>query len=632
MFQEMMRFGLVELTDVPIDEDSATTRPSTAACVQAVESRLSEVRDTLAVLDRLFPEKKPLFSFRRETTAAERDRVLAEAPALRGVVSEIKAADDALNRLRAEENRLKNLKTALLPWIALDMDVSLTGTRHVRFQLGTVPAATDTAALGAAIERDAPLAVLEEQGADNENRYFLLSVHESEEASALGIVKSYGWNRIQFKDASGSPKSVMSGIDGRIGTIAHERKSHIDDIGGKAGHRRDLEVLHDLLAMERDREAAIGRLAATRKTFLLEGWVPAEEALKLASRLEKRFACHIRLTDPAPDEPTPVAGRSNAFTEGIQPVMNMYGTPSSLEIDPSAVTMPFFIFFFGIIISDAGYGAILALGSFLVLRMFKLEAPVRRFAKLILYSGLATIVCGVLFGGYFGIEALADSALWFNPGTEEGKNRMMVFTLFLGVLHLFTGHMMKAANLIRRGLLLDALFDVAFPVVMYAGFAMAVLPNVPGLDPVMTAGVSALGVKVLVVGLALSIIVAGRKNRSVFGRIFGGLPKIYDIISFLGDVLSYLRLLALSMSGAILGGLFNGMGTNGSLAFKLTAGLLILLFGHVINFAMGILGAFVHSCRLQYLEFFSKFLEGGGEAFRPLQPNTAYITIKQEDD
>jgi V/A-type H+-transporting ATPase subunit I len=167
---------------------------------------------------------------------------------------------------------------------------------------------------------------------------------------------------------------------------------------------------------------------------------------------------------------------------------------------------------------------------------------------------------------------------------------------------------------------------------MFTGFAMTVLPYVPGLDPAMTAAVSAMGLYVFAVGVALVLLTSGRKSKSLIGKIFGGLPRLYDIIGFLGDVLSYMRLLALCLAGGILSGLVNDMASDlGNIVARVVGGTILLLFGHGINFAMGILGAFVHSCRLQYLEFFSKFLEGGGTPFRPFGPRTQYIVMKQED-
>jgi len=148
----------------------------------------------------------------------------------------------------------------------------------------------------------------------------------------------------------------------------------------------------------------------------------------------------------------------------------------------------------------------------------------------------------------------------------------------------------------------------------------------------MTAPISATGLYVFIVGTSLVVLTAGRKSKSLFGKIFGGLPRLYDIVGFLGDTLSYMRLLALCLAGGILGGLINGMASDlGNIVARILGGTVLLLFGHSINFAMSVLGAFVHSCRLQYLEFFSKFLEGGGKPFRPFGPRTQYTVMKQED-
>lgn len=654
LLSELMRFGAIELEEsVPEGEAGPGTASPSAAGegsgigagyvplrhlddpkgVLETEALVVESAGALEVLSRHAPEKKSLFSVRRGMTHRHMNEVSAGRNGILKDIRAIRQLEAGLHELKAEEGRIRGKLDFLAPWSGIGMDLSQDGTRLTRMQAGTLPALFPMETLTASLAQVAPASVVNRVAGNKDMQFCLAVWHLEEDAKVPSLLKDAGWNRLNFKEIPGIPEDVIASLKVRLDDIALLKKSEMKAIRDLSIARRDIEDLHDALLMERDRRKAAERLVATGKVFLLRGWVPADQCDRLESRLTKNHICHFEKETPGEEDEVPVLVRNNGLTEAIRPVMDMYGTPSPKEIDPNFLTMPFFAVFFGLIMSDAGYGLILVAASGFALWRYKMEAPVRRLAKLVLYCGLTTVFWGMMFGGFLGIPAFADRALWFNPGEEGGTEKLMVWCLLFGVIHLFTGMGLKAANLIRRHHYMDALCDVGFPYIMFSGFAMTVLPNVPGLDPVMTAPVSAIGLYVLIIGIALVVATSGRKSKSLAGRILGGLPRLYDIIGFLGDVLSYMRLLALSLAGGILGGLITGMATGfGSLAARLVGGTLLLLLGHGINFAMSLLGAFVHSCRLQYLEFFSKFLEGGGKPFRPFGPVTRYIVLKQEDE
>jgi V/A-type H+/Na+-transporting ATPase subunit I len=644
----LMRFGAIQVQEMdPGEQGSAESASAGFAGVPVpsmmlqdgrkdlleTERQLASAKGALEVLSRHAPEKKPLFAVRRriamqflDATAANRAALLDEAGAIRQVESDLDA-------LKAEEGRIRGRMDFLAPWSGIGLDLSLDGTRLTMMQAGTLPASFRLDGLSASLADAAPASAVARHSAGKDVQYCLAVWHRDEDAAVQGLLKEAGWNRLNFRDVPGKPEDVIASLGKRLEEIAPMKERLVESVRARAGSRGGIEELHDALLMERDRLNACGSLMATGKAFLLRGWVPCDLYDGLANRLTGKHICHIEREAAADEDEIPVLVRSNGFTEAIRPVMDMYGTPSPREIDPNFLTLPFFAVFFGLIMSDAGYGLILTCASGFALWRFKMEGPARRFAKLVLFCGIMTVFWGAMFGGFLGIPAFADHALWFNPSGEGGTERLMVWCLLFGVIHLFTGMGLKAANLIRRRQYLDAVCDVGFPYIMFTGFGMTVLPNVPGLDPVLTSPVSAVGLYVMALGTALVVATAGRKSRSLAGKLLGGLPRLYDIIGFLGDVLSYMRLLALSLAGGILGGLITGMATGfGSLAARLAGGTVLLLLGHGINFAMSLLGAFVHSCRLQYLEFFSKFLEGGGKPFRPFGPVTRYIVLKQEDE
>ena len=191
---------------------------------------------------------------------------------------------------------------------------------------------------------------------------------------------------------------------------------------------------------------------------------------------------------------------------------------------------------------------------------------------------------------------------------------------------------MQALNLIRRKQYLDAVFDVLFVYIMNTGFVLLLLPYAPGLSIPGDSSIVQAGKYVFITGVILILLTQGRKSKNIIGKIFGGIPKLYDIIGFFGDCLSYIRILALGLASAIIGDIVNTLSFSfgGMFLIKFIFAALILVVGHIINFALNALGAFVHSCRLQFLEFFGKFLEGGGEPFIPFKAKTKYIIVKHE--
>jgi V/A-type H+-transporting ATPase subunit I len=310
----------------------------------------------------------------------------------------------------------------------------------------------------------------------------------------------------------------------------------------------------------------------------------------------------------------------------------MYGAPSSREIDPSPVLMPFFVLFFGIMLGDGGYGLLLTAVSIFILNKKQLEDSTRKFMKLIMYCGIATIFWGAMLGSWFGIESLSGTALWLVPTRDT--EALMSWSLVFGIIHMYSGLFLKAINLIRRKQVLDAVFDVLFMYILFTGFILSVLSFAPGVDPNsdVVLRLTKIGNILFIVGAALVVLTAGRKSKKIFGKIFGGLGKLYDVVGFMGDTLSYMRLLAIGLAGSIISTIVNSMAGSlgGNIIMTVLGGGLIIISGHAINIGMGLLGAFVHSCRLQYLEFFGKFLEGGGQYFRPFKADTKYIVVKPD--
>jgi V/A-type H+-transporting ATPase subunit I len=394
--------------------------------------------------------------------------------------------------------------------------------------------------------------------------------------------------------------------------------------------RAAIEVLYDVLSMEKNRIEAAEKVLKTNKAFLIKGWLPQKLSDSAKKYLESNYTVSVEIEEPQEDEAFPVLLENKGLAEAGEPVLRMYSLPDSREIDPNVVMTPFFVMFFGLMLSDGGYGIILSVLSAIILWRFKLQDNTRKFMKLMFFCGLSTMFWGLMFGGWFGISALVPYAVWFDM--VSNPELMLSWSLLFGVIHMYVGLALKAANLIRRGKYIDALFDAGFWYVFFTGAVLTLLPYAPAVNQETAAQLSNVGKYVLAAGAVLLILTQGRGKKGIIKKFFGGLSSLYDVIGFLSDILSYSRLLALGLATSIIAGIVNQMSVmfDMPIVLKVIVAAAILLIGHVINFGINVLGAYVHSCRLQYLEFFGKFFTGGGEPFSPLKANTKYIQLKYD--
>jgi len=267
------------------------------------------------------------------------------------------------------------------------------------------------------------------------------------------------------------------------------------------------------------------------------------------------------------------------------------------------------------------------------------------FIRMFLYCGISTVFWGVVFSSYFGdaVDAVSQTffgvhktipPLWFSPTTYPMK--MLVFSMVLGLLHLFTGLGMKMVQLLKKKQYLDAIYDCVFWLVLLTSSVVLLMSMQMFVDIIgvsyKVGGTAAKVAAVLAVASALGIIAtAGRESKNLFKRFLKGLYALYGITGYLGDVLSYSRLLALGLATGVIGTVINKMGAMaGSGVLKIVIFIVVFMVGHILNFAINILGAYVHTTRLQYVEFFGKFYEGGGRKFRPFQGITKYYKIKEK--
>ena len=413
------------------------------------------------------------------------------------------------------------------------------------------------------------------------------------------------------------------------------------------GKLDELKIYADYLSVEIDKAKAEDELGETDSVFVLDGWVPAEKAESISSALKKEsefIKIWISEVDAKKDKP-PTLYKDNKVLMPYQALGDSYSPPSYFETDPSPIMALFFFIFYGVMTADVGYGIILTVGALLFAKFSRPEKGMLSLVLLIGYSSISTIIWGVLFGSVFGLSfneigasfgimGLPDK-IWFNPMDEP--IRLMLLSLMFGAAHIMVGYAIHMYENIRNKRWTDAFFDDLFLIVTYVGVFILILwigNPVSGMFkvdayPEAFDGLLNIGLIVMGSGLVGTVLTKGRREKPFFMKIIIGLSGLYGIVNILSDVLSYARIFGLTIASCAIAFAFNiiiGMiGGFGPIGFA--AAIIIAIALHAFNMAMGVLSAYVHNARLQYLEFYGKFYIGEGKLFSPLGSHTEYVSV-----
>jgi V/A-type H+-transporting ATPase subunit I len=337
--------------------------------------------------------------------------------------------------------------------------------------------------------------------------------------------------------------------------------------------------------------------------------------------------CYIEVEQPGQGEEYPILLDNPKFVRPFEAITSMYSQPSINDIDPTLIMTPFYIIFFGIMVGDFAYGLIITAILGALIHKLKPGGTSGSIIWILFWGGVSTAVWGAVFGSYFGNlpQALGSwlfgegygvkfLGLWFDPLSDPML--MLIFSMFLGALHLFTGMGVKMYSLLRSGQIFEAIFDVGSWYILLVGLPLLFLGIFPGMY-------------LAILGAAMIVLTNGRSAKNPITKFLSGLLSLYGATGYLGDVLSYSRLLALGMATGVIAAVVNTMATLNAPGFvSAIACIAIVAFGTAFNIAINMLGAFVHTCRLQYIEFFGKFYEGGGEQFKPFRIKTKYVRVR----
>ncbi|MBR6410789.1 MAG: V-type ATP synthase subunit I [Clostridia bacterium] len=591
--------------------------------------QVAEISAVLPVLHKHAVKKKGgLFHVRRTLDLDEFAKSEACAKA-REAVEQSKGLIEKLTETRALISKTDTAIKALSVWEQYDLPLKFKGTKTVESALYSMPKPKDPEKVLNDLEQSG--CCCEPINLDPSGLYFSCLWLRKDEEPVLKALASAGATRASFKDYSKTPSATLEQLRKDLNGLMDREALIIKNLGVYAELIPDIETLYDLCETNRLVLHHRYKMLCLSNCCILSCWMPEPNTDKVLSVLDA-FDCAYETEDPEPEDTPPVLLKNNAFSKNYEYVVGMYAYPKYGSVDPTLVMSIFYFIIFGLMFADVGYGLFLTLGGFLGAKFLKPKEDTKKLLTMFGYCGISSVVCGVLFGGWFGdlpyaimenILKIPDpqhavpffNGLVMNP--LDSLTDFLIVAFAIGLIHMVSGMAIKFYSLCRNGEVFSAIFDIGSWWVVFAGLVLLVVnPMIGGI----VAGV----------GVLMLIATQGREAKGIM-KLLKGIMSLYDLVSYVSDLLSYSRILALALVAAVIGKVINLTTMMASNPAGFIVMILIMIVGHGLNLAINVLGSFVHTSRLQYIEFFGKFYEEGPRGYRPAQNSDRYTIEPAEN-
>ena len=495
-------------------------------------------------------------------------------------------------------------------------------TTYIKFYSGTVHEQNQADFEAFLHEHHIPFEALD---SDSRGRAYTLALLNEDVETYIHEIRHFDFKDVILPTSDTTLDKYLIDLTNQLNQLTDEKKKCIKQIGNYAKEIKRLYLLYDQTLSLKERK--LTPFLKTQDTVLIEGWVRVDEETHLR-KLLKNFSFELELFDSKEEPPTAI--KNNKFVENFETITDSYNIPNHKEIDPNPLMSLWYFLIFGIMMGDMGYGLMMLLVFGLFLKLKKPKGAFKQLVSVFYYCGFSTIFFGLLFGSFFGfnvdIGKLIGSLFnqnWTTTVINPMNNplEMLIVSLGIGILHIISGLIMKVVLSFKLKDPLSALADGFSWIFVLLGVVFVALNMALGNQIYMIIGIS-----LVALGALLILVLAGREKKNFFSKITAGLGGLYGASGYLSDVLSYSRVLALALSSAVIGFTFNllaGM-MHGSIIGILFA-VIVYIIGHMFNFAMSMLSAYIHDSRLQYIEFYNKFYIGEGYKYEPLQISLKYL-------
>lgn len=647
ILEKLQALGMVEI-ETGSQETDDFKKMNTNTQRAKYEKRAQDTDGALEILDRYVPEKTSLFSSlegRREVDKDDIRHIIDNRLEYNRKVKKILEMNKDIASCEAGIVKCQIAIEGLAPWMNMDIPINTTETEKTEVLIGTMPPGyTETSVELLIQEKDSELKAFTVSviGSDKDQTCMVVIALKTISGEVEEILRSHGFTKISyFSRRTPADKAEKYREDIReFEQWVEDKKNALTEL---AEDRGKLKELADYYRIRADKYQVLGSLLQSKSTFVISGYVLARDADKVVQILNDEFSVMTDISDVPDDETAPVQLQNPKMFAPAEGVLESFGLPGKGEMDPTTPMAIFYIFLFGLMLSDAAYGLIIFLACFILIKKFpKMDSALAKSLRLFMYCGISTLIWGILFGGFFGDlitvvsrtffhHEVTFAPVWFAP--LDNPMKLLLYSLLFGLIHLFGGLALKGYMCLKKKDVKAFICDVLSWFMLITGLVLMLMPtelfasiaqmqfNFPDWLKTTSYGLA-------IAGAAIIVLMSGRDHKNPVLRLALGLYDIYNLTGWLSDLLSYSRLLALGLATGVIAQVINQMGSMaGDGVFGAVVFILVFIVGHLFNLAINMLGAYVHTCRLQYVEFFGKFYEGGGNPFKPFRENTKYVDI-----
>ncbi len=638
LVEYLQKTGVTQFEDV---DDESLLKYQTLPIVQQFDSKRKEAEACYRVLEKYCELKKSFLESFNDCEEIEYSeyRLLADrADKLLDECGRIIELDKKIAALKSEIASNEALIAYYKPWIGLDIPMASKRTLTTNIFIGTFQREISKEEIFDIVKNyDEELDDVEIQIVSSQKMLtcVVAMCHQSSGEKLITALKNNGFV-VPEKIAPKLPEKAIEECEEKILSLNGEINSVIEEIKSFSENYREIRFLSDYYTAQMDKYSAVENAATSKSVFCVKGYIPERAAEEVKFEVERQFTAQMELTEPDYEgEDVPVLIENKSFGAGVESITDMYSPVSNKDIDPNPIMAFFYYAFFGLMLSDAGYGILMIIFAIFAKKKLKIKGSLGKSVNMVFYSGISTVFWGALFGGWFGdlipivateflgFEKGPNLAIWMDPVSNSME--LLLFCLGFGIVQLFTGLLIRFYMLCKERQILAAVCDTIPVMLFVTGFAILGA----GLITDIPENISKFGAPFLAVGAVLIVLTAGRSSKNILGKLGGGLYALYNYTTgYIGDILSYSRLLALSLVTGVVASAINMLA---AMPGNIIIFVVIFLVGHTVNIAINLIGTYVHTNRLQFVEFFSKFYEGSGRVFTPFRINSKFFKIKEEN-
>ena len=531
------------------------------------------------------------------------------------------------NTLRKKDDELKELreKEALLrKWSVLDFyPKDIFKHPYTKTKMGTIPQATDNAYLDGLKESEL-ISVHEVYHTREEIGVLVTYPRKAQQAAKEELAKAhfsivwYAFEEAPSVELEKNLKAQQAVVDAK--------KKVLDDLQEEKDLLRKLQLSAEVTYNELQKEQAKNGLVNGQHVFVLQGWLTTKAVDDVEVQLKEKLGegeyvfLPLEIAEEEYEE-VPTVLENNAFLQPFQNLTEMYGLPKYGELDPTPYTAPFYLVFFGMMAADLGYGVLLWLGTFIMLKFFHFDKGMNRNLKFFHLLSYPVMIWGIIFGSAFGAD------LPFQPlSLSKDLITIMILSIIFGVIQIMVGLSLGAYSNLKKKAYVDAYTSHLGWLAIITGIILYVL----GSMVLNISWIATIGSSIAIIAAVAIVVVTVLSSENKWGGLASGLYNLYGISGYVADVVSYTRLMALAVSGGSIASAFNMLVGFLPPVARFTAGIFLIVALQGLNIFLSFLGAYVHGLRLQFVEFFGKFYDGGGHALKPFKTYEKYVDIKQQ--